>query len=805
MFGYFLHASHQQAIHAAEVSTRNLVSLIESRVSSDMARINGTLAFIAREMLPQQVQRLSTVERTAESSRLSQIVSNFPAIAGIYIFDQAGMLILSSSPYTEPFSIADRPHFQMLRDMPHVQNNFSEALIARATGKWSLVQSQAIRDESGQFLGVINALIHLDHFAHLFSSVNVGDGGLTLLRRSDNFNLILRTPRLNEKDFNQAIPPDNPIRQRIEAGDKSGTLTLNASTDGIKRLVSFIKLDQAPFYVQVAEAESHYLANWREQFFGLILVALTLVFIFSIAIYHLHRTEIRASHAAQQLADSETRFRRLSQTSPSGIWQTDTLGANTYVSERWCEITGISAEAARGDGWVQLLHPDDRERVLQEWSIATQRKHVSFQSEFRFIAADNRLIWVLCLAKPEIDELGELSGWIGTISDITKQVQMRQQLADNENLKSTILDSVPAEIAVLDRNGFIVATNAGWRAFSRNNNTDPKYASDHAFIGVNYLTACQNADGTLTDEMKAGFEGIRAVIDGRSTHFDFEYPCHTPTAKRWFTMSVTPLGGGDNGVVIAHTDISARKEAEIVLHENAAALQRSNQELEQFSYSISHDMRQPLRMISSYLQILQRSLGDSLDDEKREYLTYALDGAKRLDSMLLGLLEYSRVGRKGEPSIWLDSRAVLDEAMLFLRPLIAEAAAHIEIKGEWPRIPASPDEMLRLLQNLLANALKFRVADRAPQIILQGEVTQDLWHLSISDNGVGIQTDQINRLFQVFQRLQSRADYEGTGIGLALCRKIVEHHGGRIWAESDGIGLGSCFHVEISTAQEASV
>ena len=237
-------------------------------------------------------------------------------------------------------------------------------------------------------------------------------------------------------------------------------------------------------------------------------------------------------------------------------------------------------------------------------------------------------------------------------------------------------------------------------------------------------------------------------------------------------------------------DVSARKQAE-------AEILRSNAELEQFSYAISHDMRQPLRMISSYMQLLENGLAGQLDAEKREFFDFAIDGAKRLDAMLVGLLDYSRVGRKGEPPAMIESRDILDQALLFLGPAMVEAQSDVHIEGDWPRVYVRQDEILRLLQNLIGNALKYRVKGRQPQITVTSEVLPEEWRVRITDNGVGIIPGQIDRLFQVFQRLQSRADYEGTGIGLALCRKIVEHHGGKIWAESAGEGTGSRFTFSI--------
>lgn len=251
------------------------------------------------------------------------------------------------------------------------------------------------------------------------------------------------------------------------------------------------------------------------------------------------------------------------------------------------------------------------------------------------------------------------------------------------------------------------------------------------------------------------------------------------------------------GIGFQANDISERKEIE-------EGLQRSNAELEQFAYGMSHDMRQPLRMITSYLQLLTMNLTGQLNLEQREYFNFAIEGAKRLDQMLVSLLEYSRVGRLYEPKQWLDSKALLDEALLFLQPAIVEAQAEVRIIGEWPRAFVSRDELTRLLQNLIGNAVKFRVAGRTPIITVSSETADAEWQLYISDNGIGIDPEQIGRLFQVFQRLQARSNYEGSGIGLALCRRIVEHQGGRIWVESTGENEGCRFFVALPLPGEPS-
>ncbi|MBF0093663.1 MAG: PAS-domain containing protein, partial [Alphaproteobacteria bacterium] len=241
------------------------------------------------------------------------------------------------------------------------------------------------------------------------------------------------------------------------------------------------------------------------------------------------------------------------------------------------------------------------------------------------------------------------------------------------------------------------------------------------------------------------------------------------------------------GAVVAFHDITERKR-------NEMALAASNAELEQFAYAASHDLRQPLRMINSYLQLLERHLADRLDDENREFVDFVRDGATRMDQMLVALLEYSRVGRTGEPMEMLDSREALAESLRFLSPAIEDAAAEIVVTGDWPKILVSRNEVVRLFQNLIGNAIKYRKDDQPPRIAVSMEAGQNEWVFAVRDNGIGIDPTQADKLFKVFSRLRARDKHEGTGVGLAICRKIVERHGGRIWMNSEGDNMGCAFY-----------
>jgi two-component system sensor histidine kinase/response regulator len=244
---------------------------------------------------------------------------------------------------------------------------------------------------------------------------------------------------------------------------------------------------------------------------------------------------------------------------------------------------------------------------------------------------------------------------------------------------------------------------------------------------------------------------------------------------------------------------NAQLAQEVAVREQAqAALQRSNAELEQLAYVASHDMQEPLRMIASYLQLVEQRYVDKLDDDGREFIGYAVDGAKRMQGLINDLLTYSRVGTKARPFEPVSLSAVAATALSHLRVAVAESGARVEL-GELPQVQGDAPQLVQLLQNLVGNAIKFRGTE-APVVRLDARPEGAAWwHLSVSDNGIGIEPAYFERVFVLFQRLHSRSAYPGTGIGLALCKRIVERHGGRIWVESQP-GQGAAFHFTLPAA-----
>jgi signal transduction histidine kinase len=223
-------------------------------------------------------------------------------------------------------------------------------------------------------------------------------------------------------------------------------------------------------------------------------------------------------------------------------------------------------------------------------------------------------------------------------------------------------------------------------------------------------------------------------------------------------------------------------EARGQLDDQATELRRSNAELEQFAYVASHDLQEPLRKVASFCQMLERKYSDQLDDRGRQYIDFAVDGAKRMQVLINDLLSFSRVGRLERPETSVSMRSALERAMFSLSQLREDTGAEVT-SDELPELRGDQTQFTQLMQNLIGNSIKFH-GDDPPRVHIGARRDGDMWEFSCSDNGIGIEAKYADRIFLIFQRLHPQDVYTGTGIGLAMCKKIVEHHGGRIWLET---------------------
>jgi signal transduction histidine kinase len=255
-------------------------------------------------------------------------------------------------------------------------------------------------------------------------------------------------------------------------------------------------------------------------------------------------------------------------------------------------------------------------------------------------------------------------------------------------------------------------------------------------------------------------------------------------------------------VVELQREVAERLQAQQGMAKRSAELQRSNAELEQFAYVASHDLQEPLRMVSSYTQLLAKRYRDKLDGSAIEFIDFAVDGVKRMQKLIQDLLQLSRVGTRAREFAVVNCEAALQTARLNLSAAIRQSGAAIT-QDSLPPVRADCGQLAQLFQNLLGNALKYR-AERTPQIHIGCDVQDGYWQFSVRDNGIGIDPQFAERIFMLFQRLHGKGEYEGTGIGLAICKKIVERHGGNIWVES-AAGQGANFKFTLPMVPDLSL
>lgn len=404
----------------------------------------------------------------------------------------------------------------------------------------------------------------------------------------------------------------------------------------------------------------------------------------------------------------------------------------------------------------------------------------------RFTTADGTTRWFSVNAQPVHDEEGEepLAAVISFV-DVSEQRAAERELRQREAQLNAA-----QQIAHLGSWRWDLSSNElSWsgelkRIFGRD-------ISDVAPTIEEYYAMMHPAErGELEKAIeRAVAQGIpydilhRVLLpDGRTLHIQARGEVELDAADRVVALHGTAL------------DATESVRAREALQRYARELEERNAELEQFAYVASHDLQEPLRMVSSFLQLLERRYTDKLDETGREYIGFAVDGAKRMQNLIQDLLAYSRVGTRGKPFQRVDMSALGREVIGDLGPAIADCEATVDL-GDLPTVVADPTQMRQLLQNLISNALKFR-AEEPPVVRVRAETARlrdrAAWRFTVSDNGIGISPEHHDRIFQIFQRLHTRDEYEGTGIGLAICRRIVERHGGTLEVDS-APGRGTTF------------
>ena len=441
---------------------------------------------------------------------------------------------------------------------------------------------------------------------------------------------------------------------------------------------------------------------------------------------------------------------------------------------------GYSRDQIIGHLGTDILHEDDRQRAIDELAKRFMGQSSPERQDYRIKTADGSIRYTEMSIATLKDAKEEIIGFVAVLRDTTERRQMEEAIHSSHKLLSAVFESMHDGIAIVDKDIKFVQWNQA--------------VLDIAGFKVEEMPGKSGIDIVIPEDRPRVMEELAKQFMGTASERQ-SYRVQLPGGVlKHIELSVSALkddAGNITGFVAAIRDVTRRIAMERELKKALDDLQRSNKELEQFAYVASHDLQEPLRMISSYTQLLAKRYKGKLDTDADEFIGFAVDGADRMQKMIQDLLTYSRVTTRGKDFEPVDLEEAFNDAIDNLKIAIEDNKATIT-HDPLPKVLADDSQMVRLFQNLIGNALKFHGAE--PPVIHVGCKDEEFdYTISIKDNGIGIDKQYFNRLFIIFQRLHTRDQYPGTGIGLAVCKRTVERHGGKVWVESEGAGKGSTF------------
>jgi len=480
----------------------------------------------------------------------------------------------------------------------------------------------------------------------------------------------------------------------------------------------------------------------------------------------------------QKLVESENRFRSVLNNMLEGVTIIGFDWRYLYVNETIAGHGRLTKEQMVGYTLMEVYRGVEHTelfKVLEQCMKERVVKHVEVPYHF----SDNTSTWFEMSVQPIPEGI-----FVLTI-DITERKKAETLLAQSEQRYRHVVENVSDAIMIDDVEGRVVFANKRFLQLYGYSETGLPHLKLEDYLAPEYRALLRD------------WHNRRVAGEDVPDLFEYE-GLHKNGSRIWVEVQVSKVmeNGVIKGTQSAIRDITERKKTELKLSETMQATQRTNKELEQFTYMVSHDLQEPLRMVSGFLNLLQSETGEQLNAEAKEYIHYAVDGADRMKVLIEDLLQYSRVGTNKEDFTLVDLKELVQYVLLVMQETIDSTDATIRVQA-LPVVKANKTLVTQLFQNLIGNALKYRSAAK-PQIEIGVKQENEEPVFYVRDNGIGIEQRHFEKVFVIFKRVHTRGQYSGTGIGLAICKKIVEKHGGRIWVESEP-GKGSTFYFTLGS------
>jgi PAS domain S-box-containing protein len=462
-------------------------------------------------------------------------------------------------------------------------------------------------------------------------------------------------------------------------------------------------------------------------------------------------------------------------------------GTFGQTNAAWKSLLDWTPEALHSRHWLELVHPEDVEAVKNMMQQLHEGQACYFNNRYRHKDGSYRqLSWSLRCSEDgycyAIARDVTAHKPLELTRDITEYKHVQEAVHTNAEMLDCLLEHTPAAIAMFDK-------DMNYQLVSRRFLEDFDL-SDQDIIGKSNYEVFPE----IPQRWKAGHQ---RCLQGAVERREEDLFIRANGEKQWVKWEIRPWtssSGEISGLILVSEIITEQRQAKEKLRRLNEKLLHSNRDLEQFAYVASHDLQEPLRAMTSYSQLLARRYQGNLDAKADKYIQYIVEGAIRMQQLINDLLSFSRVGTHGKELKLIACELVLSKVLDNLKVAITQSHA-VVTHDPLPTVMGDETQLIQLFQNLIGNAIKFR-RDEPPQVHISAVERENEWAFEVRDNGIGIEPEYFERIFTIFQRLHSRSEYPGTGIGLAVCKKIVERHGGRIWVESTP-GVGTTFHFTI--------
>jgi PAS domain S-box-containing protein len=791
---YSLNADRRERIKVAEESAQNLAKAIDEHAAAMFKAVDLSLATASRAHTEPAA---STEERDQRvTTQLLADLRALPYVKTLFIVDATGDIALSTDTNNgAPIKFVSHSYFIEARDSQTRQMLIGSPSESWIAGAEQFVVARRIDGANRQFMGIAVAVIESARLKSFYDTLRVGErGSISIVRRDGT--LLVRSA------FTKGIVGSNFrntfLFQNALPTAKTGTFTSDSQLDGIRKIFSYRELADWPVVVAVGFGEAEVLSAWvwsaRTYSFISLGFALALIWLG----WLLWRGLKQQDQFAQTAMQNEQRFRKLTELSSDWYWEQDTSFRYVLLSQNFSDRTGIAPGRVLGKTREELSTND---RDIQLTITAAQQAHQAFRDvTYRRIWPEGSEKWYQTSGAPVFDGAGVFTGYRGTTKDLTALMRAQQAVVESERRYRLMFDLNPHPMWVFDSEsfGFLAVNQAACKqyGYSADAFMDMTIFDLHPPCELPRLKAAlekspeeREAGDWLHRRQDGGLITVRVTAD--NIQF-FESP-----ARLVLALDITELRQAETKILKFNSELAEHVGI------RTAELESMNRELESFSYSVAHDLRAPLRHINGYATLLQESSA-KLPETTKRHLDIIAKAAEHMGNLIDAMLDLSRVSPVAVRLALVDMNRLIHEVLIDGEREMGARTIHWSI-DKLPNVIGDVRLLRQVFINLVTNAVKFtaRQANAAIEIgidqqhrdqLRDGEVV-----IYVRDNGAGFDMAHSDKLFDAFQRLHNQAEFPGTGIGLATVSRIVERHGGRVWAEGQ-LGRGATFYVLLKVA-----